>query len=168
MVGAGAISYKHALAYKNIGFEITVCTNRTAATGRRFAEEIGAEFVDSVETLCQDPRVEYVDVCTLPSYRLPVVELCAANKKHVIVQKPMAIDLETAQHMIDAARAAHIQLGVMSAFRFLDSILFLKNAIDSGRLGKILQADAYVKWYRPAEYYVSGMQTTSCGCLVWA
>jgi UDP-N-acetyl-2-amino-2-deoxyglucuronate dehydrogenase len=41
----------------------------------------------------------------------------------------------------------------LSQDRFDDSIQFLKKAIDDGRLGKIIQADAYVKWYRSAEYY---------------
>ena len=153
VIGTGAISYKHALAYKNIGFHITACTNRTADAGRRFAETTGAEFVDSAESLCRRPDVDFVDVCTSPIYRLQAVALCASAGKHVIVQKPIAIDLESAQRMIDIAKAGRIQLGVMSSSRFLDSISFLRKAILADRLGKILQADAYVKWYRPAEYY---------------
>ncbi len=51
-----------------------------------------------------------------------------------------------------SARAG-ITLGVVSQHRFDDSSIFLKKAIADGRLGKILQADAYVKWYRSAEYY---------------
>jgi predicted dehydrogenase len=41
----------------------------------------------------------------------------------------------------------------VSQHRFDDSIQFLKRAIDTGRLGRILAADAYVKWYRSADYY---------------
>jgi predicted dehydrogenase len=92
-------------------------------------------------------------VCTFPAYRLAAVELCDKFHKHVRVQKPMAVDLETARQMISVARNAGIQLGVVSQHRFDDSILFLKAAIDAGRLGRILQADAYVKWFRSAEYY---------------
>jgi predicted dehydrogenase len=50
-------------------------------------------------------------------------------------------------------------LGVVSQHRFDDSTQFLKRAIDAdrlgdaGRLGRILEADAYVKWFRPPEYY---------------
>jgi predicted dehydrogenase len=55
--------------------------------------------------------------------------------------------------MISVARQAGIQLGVVSQHRFDDSTLFLRRAIAQGRLGKIIQADAYVKWYRSAEYY---------------
>ena len=42
---------------------------------------------------------------------------------------------------------------MVSQHRFDDSTLFLKRAIAAGRLGRILQADAYVKWYRTDEYY---------------
>ena len=74
-------------------------------------------------------------------------------KRHIQVQKPIATTLETARAMVDKAKAAGIQLGVVSQHRFDDSTIFLSKALKDGRLGKILQADAYVKWYRSAEYY---------------
>jgi predicted dehydrogenase len=121
--------------------------------GRRFAGSNGAEFVETVEELCRHPEIDIVDVCTFPAYRLPAVELAARHGKHVLVQKPMAIDLETAERMIVVAKDAGIQLGVVSQHRFDNSVLFLKRAVEAGRLGRILQADAYVKWYRSADYY---------------
>ena len=153
IIGTGAISRKHAQAYKNIGYEITVCTNTNAIKGKQFANETGAEFVETYEQVCRHPRVDYVDVCTFPDFRLQPLEICAQSKKHVLVQKPIATNLDTARKMIEIARKAGIQLGVVSQHRFDDSSLFLKKAIADGRLGKILQADAYVKWYRSAEYY---------------
>ena len=170
MIGTGAISRKHAQAYKNIGYQITVCTNHTAAKGKQFAEDVGAEFVPTFEEVCKHPRVDFVDVCTFPDVRLGPVESCAQNGKHVLVQKPMATNLETAKKMIEAAGRAGIQLGVVSQHRFDDSSIFLKKAIADGRLGKILQADAYVKWYRSAEYYsrpIKGSwQTEGGGALI--
>jgi predicted dehydrogenase len=163
IVGTGAIAWKHAQAYKNIGYEITACTDRTAAHGQKFADATGAAFVATPEQLCQHPRVDYVDVCTFPGYRLAAVELCAKHKKHVLVQKPMAVDLETAARMIAVARNAGIQLGVVSQHRFDDSVLFLKRALAAGRLGRILQADAYVKWYRSAEYYARPVKGSWAG-----
>ena len=70
--------------------------------------------------------MDYLDVCTFPGYRLAAVELGAKYGKHVLVQKPMAVDLETAARMIQVARAAGIQLGVVSQHRFDDSTLFLE------------------------------------------
>jgi UDP-N-acetyl-2-amino-2-deoxyglucuronate dehydrogenase len=153
VIGTGAISRKHAQAYKNIGYQITVCTNSNVARGREFAADTGAEFVATAEELCRHPRVDFVDLCTFPDYRLQAVRLCAEAGKHILVQKPMAIDLATAETMIEISRQAGIQLGVVSQHRFDDSTIFLKKAIGDGRLGRIIQADAYVKWWRSAEYY---------------
>ena len=153
LIGTGAIARKHAQAYRNIGFELVACTDRTAPKGHAFAAEWGTAFAASPEELCARGDVEYLDVCTFPAYRLQAVELGARTGRHVLVQKPMAVDLATARRMIEVAKSAGIQLGVVSQHRFDDATLFLKQAIAGGRLGRILQADAYVKWYRSAEYY---------------
>ncbi len=103
LIGTGAISHKHAQAYKNIGYEVTVCTDVYEPAGKRFAEQYGCEFVPTYEELCRHPRVDYVDVCTFPDFRLQPIEICAETKKHVQVQKPMSTNLETARKMIDIA-----------------------------------------------------------------
>ncbi len=153
VIGTGAISWKHAQAYKNIGFEVTVCTDISEANGKKFAEATNSEFVRTYEEVCRHPKVDYVDVCTFPDFRLQPIEICAETKKHIQVQKPISTNLETARQMIEVARKAGIVLGVVSQHRFDDSVIFLKKAIEDGRMGKILQADAYVKWWRSAEYY---------------
>ncbi len=153
IIGTGAISYKHAQAYKNIGWELTVCTDINEKAGEKFCAQFGCQFVRTYQELCRHPQVDLVDVCTFPDFRLQPLEICAEVKKHIQVQKPMSTNLETARKMLDLARKAGITLGVVSQHRFDDSIQFLKKAIAEGRLGKILQADAYVKWYRSPEYY---------------
>ncbi|MGA2879523.1 MAG: Gfo/Idh/MocA family oxidoreductase [Bryobacteraceae bacterium] len=153
IIGTGAISHKHARAYANIGYEVVACTDFHADSARAFAERYGCEYVPSFEELCRHPRVDYVDVCTFPEFRLEPVECCAQAKKHIQVQKPMATNLDTARQMIEIAHRSGIQLGVVSQHRFDDSTQFLHRALCDGRLGKILQADAYVKWYRSPAYY---------------
>jgi predicted dehydrogenase len=158
IIGTGAIAHKHAQVYANIGYEIAACANRVddqphRERGRDFAVRYQTRFVERWQDLCRDPDVDFVDVCTLPDFRLSAVELCAAHKKHVQVEKPIAIDLATARRMLECARLAGITLGVVSQHRFDDASQFLKCAVSGGRLGRILEADAYVKWFRPAEYY---------------
>ncbi|MDW8131484.1 MAG: Gfo/Idh/MocA family oxidoreductase [Bryobacterales bacterium] len=153
IIGTGAISHKHAQAYANIGYKVTVCTDINEQAGRQFAEKYGAQFLPSYEDVCRHPEVDFVDVCTFPDFRLQPLKICAETGKHIQVQKPISTNLETAREMIETARRAGIQLGVVSQHRFDDSSQFLYKAIRAGRLGKILQADAYVKWYRTPEYY---------------
>lgn len=153
LIGTGAIAEKHAQAYKNIGFELVACTNRNAEAGQRFAARHGAEFVTTIEALCGHPRIDFVDVCTLPELRLPVIEACVRFGRSVQVQKPIATDLTTARKMIEIAEKGSIVLGVVSQHRFDNASLFLSEAIAAGRMGRLLQCDCYVKWYRPPEYY---------------
>lgn len=153
LIGTGAIANMHARAYGNIGFEISACFNKTEARGKDFAQRWNTRLVGSVEELCQYPGLDYVDVCSFPDSHLEPVRLCAAVKRPIMLQKPMATNLAEARQMLELARGSGIKLGVMSQHRFDDSTLFLRRAMAAGRMGNILQADAYVKWFRSDEYY---------------
>jgi predicted dehydrogenase len=153
ILGTGAIANKHAQAYKNIGFELVACSNKTASRGEDFAKRWSTHFVADAKELCQLRGLDFVDVCTFPDSHLEPVEACAAIKRPVQLQKPVATSLKIAREILEVARAAGINLSVVSQHRFDDATIFLKRALAAGRLGKLLQADAYVKWFRSDEYY---------------
>lgn len=153
LIGTGAIAHKHAQAYHNIGYQIVAVNNKTEERGRAFAEKWGGTFYPDWRDVCTHPEVDFIDLCTFPDVRFEPLKVAADAGKHVQVQKPIAIDTATAQAMVDYAKARNVRLGVVSQGRFNDAMLFLKKAIDAGRLGKIFQADAYVKWWRSEEYY---------------
>ena len=153
IIGAGAVARKHARAYLNVGYRIAGCSNFHQESGRPFADECGAPFVADYRALCRDPEIDFLDICTFPEFRLEPVEAAAASGKHVLVEKPMATNLESAGRMIELARSRGIVLGVVSQHRFDDASLFLSRAIPAGRLGTLIECDCYVKWYRSAQYY---------------
>jgi len=153
LLGTGAIANKHAQAYKNIGFELVACSNKSEARGLEFATRWGGQFLHDFRDLCRFPGLDFVDVCTFPDFHLEPLEECAAIERPIQVQKPIATNLATARQMVERARAAGILLSVASQHRFDDATIFLKRALPAGRLGKLLQADAYVKWFRDDAYY---------------
>ncbi len=153
MIGAGAISHKHAESYREIGYQLVAVNDIFPEAGKKFAEKWGCEFVADYRDLCRRADIDYLDVCTYPNFRLQAVEACAAAGKHIMVQKPMATSLEAARKMMEAARAAGITLGVISQHRFDAGSMFLHKAITAGRLGRLLEADCYVKWHRSQAYY---------------
>ncbi|MBZ5576146.1 MAG: Gfo/Idh/MocA family oxidoreductase [Acidobacteriia bacterium] len=160
ILGTGAVSRKHAEAYRNIGYELVACSGLDPSRGQVFAAQHRCEHVERWQDLCRHPRVDFVDLCTFPDFRLEPVALCAQAGKPVLMEKPISVTLESARRMLDAARAAGILLGVVSQHRFDVASQFLKRAIDAGRLGALLQADAYVKWYRPPVYYARPVKGT--------
>ncbi len=170
ILGTGAIANKHAQAYRNIGFRVVACSNKTEARGREFANRWGAEFFSDYIDLCRYPGLDYIDVTAFPDFHLQPVRVCAEIGRAILVQKPMATNLDDARQMLELTRAAGITFGVVSQHRFDDSTIFLKRALTAGRLGKLLQADAYVKWFRSDEYYsrpIKGSwQTEGGGALI--
>jgi UDP-N-acetyl-2-amino-2-deoxyglucuronate dehydrogenase len=160
IVGTGAIANLHARAYANIGFVVRACTDIDQAAAARFAAATGAERLDSIEAIAAHPEVDFVDVCTLPDVRVEPVTLAARHGKHVQVQKPIAANLAAAREMVAVARDAGIVLGVVSQHRFVAASQFLIKAIADGRLGRLLQCDAYVKWYRSDAYYARPIKGT--------
>ena len=153
LIGTGAISHKHAQAYRSIGYPVTLCYNKTREKAQAFADQYGARVATTIEEVCTSPDVDFIDLCTFPDVRLEPLKLAADHGKHIQVQKPIATNLATAREMIAYARAKNVRLAVVSQHRFDDAMIFLKKAIAGGRLGKLLQADAYVKWWRSEEYY---------------
>src|SRR5690606_10065154 len=79
----------------------------------------------------------------------------AQKTKHVLTEKPLEITLGRADQMIKACRENKVKLGVISQRRWDPGMIELKEAVESGRLGKLILGEAYIKWYRDQKYYDS-------------
>ncbi len=158
IIGTGAIADKHAQAYRSLGFDLRACCNESAARGNDFAARWQCQFIPDYRELCRLPGLDFVDVCTYPNFRLEPVEACASIRRPVQLEKPMATTLPVGQQILQIAQVSGIKLSVISQHRFDDSTIFLKRALGAGRLGKVLQADAYVKWFRSPDYYARSIK----------
>jgi predicted dehydrogenase len=79
----------------------------------------------------------------------------AAAKRglHVLVEKPIDINLEQADALISCCEAAQVRLGVIFQDRTKPDIRKLKQLVMSSGMGKPTLVTALVKWYRPPTYY---------------
>ena len=121
IVGTGAIANKHADSYKEIGYQLVAASNRTEEKGRDFCKRYGAEFVPDYRDLCRRSDIDFVDVCSFPDSRLAITREAVTHGKHVLVQKPIALDIEDAEELMRLAQQAGLQLGVVSQYRFGDA-----------------------------------------------
>jgi predicted dehydrogenase len=87
-----------------------------------------------------DPEIEAFDIC-LPTYlHAPVAIEALEAGKHVLVEKPMALDGDSAQQMIDAARRHNRVLMVAQVLRFFPAYTALEHALANGNLGRVHSA----------------------------
>ncbi len=116
---------------------LTGATDPIAAARAQFESDFGAPTFDSVEALCASPAIDAVYVATPHQFHADHVCIAASAGKHVLVEKPMALTLDECSRMIDAARAAGVQLIVGPSHSFDRPILRTREIIDSGIYGQV-------------------------------
>ncbi len=157
VVGAGNIAAAHIDAVSRLpNARLTGVASRTFEKAKALAERQGTKAYDSVEKAVGDPEVDVVAVCTPSGAHLDVALMAVGAGKHVVVEKPLEVTSERARRLVDAADTAGVALATIFMSRFGDANAFVKRAVDDGRLGRLVQGDAYVKWYRDQAYYDSG------------
>ncbi len=149
IIGTGYIGQgAHLPAYQKMQDEglariVAVCDINEEAL-RAASEKFGIAhtFTDYRKMLEMD-EIAAVDVCT-PNYlhKQPVVDALAAGK-HVLCEKPLAVNAQEGAEMVAAGRAAGKQLGVALNVRFGAGAQAVKRFIDDGRLGEIYYARAH-------------------------
>ena len=154
IVGCGVIGPFHAEALSRIPEArlVAVC-DAVPERARSLADRFGCDWVESYEALLARADLEVVCICT-PSGLHAAMGIAAAQAgKHVVVEKPLALRTVDADRLITACEAAGVALGGILQYRFTDAAQRVKEAVESGRLGRIFLASADVKWYRPPAYY---------------
>jgi predicted dehydrogenase len=129
-----------------------------SALSRRSAEKAAAAAAEysiphvfqSTEELCRCPDVDAVFVTSPDSFHLRDVLIAAEHKKHVLCEKPMAMNVNEATQMVNAARSAGVLLGVAHCFRFEQSLHRIRERISSGDIGQVV--------FARAEFSYSGLQ----------
>ena len=126
--------------------------SRTKARAEAFAGRFGADAAyDDLEDLLSDRRIDVVYVATEVDRHADLTIAAVEAGKHVLVEKPMALDAQQCRSMIDAAERNGVRLSVAYYVRFFEKPEVMKELIDQGALGQIVRANVRVMYlYDPA------------------
>ena len=154
LLGAGLVAPFHArsLAEAEGGELVAICDTDTERA-ERLAGGLASgtpSIYDSLERMLADPAVDAVNVLTPNHLHHDAVVACARAGKHVITEKPPAMSLRETDAMIEACREAGVKFGCTVQCRIRKAVQAAKAALDQGRLGRMLHADAYMKFHRDA------------------
>ncbi|MGO4123229.1 Gfo/Idh/MocA family protein [Inquilinus sp. YAF38] len=114
--------------------------------------ELAARVYDSVEALCADGAVEAIYIASPHQLHLEHVRLAVGHRKHILVEKPMALSIADCRAMIAAARAAGVHLLVGHSHSYDAPYLKSAELIRTGRFGRprMIVATTYTDFlYRP-------------------
>lgn len=114
---------------------------RDGAAARDFARRHGvAAWTDDAQQVIADAAVDLVYVATPPSSHLQYVRAAAAAGKHVLVEKPMALNAAEGRAMVAACAAAGVELFVAYYRRFQPHVLRMRALLAEGAIGRPVQA----------------------------
>lgn len=156
IVGCGLVSKLHVAAIEKIeNAELIGVFNTPKSYAEDFAKKHNCRVFDTYEEMLNCEDIDIVNICTPSGTHAPLAVEAANHKKHVMVEKPMAITKQQMDELTAAVEQNNIKLAVISQFRFNENIQKVKKAIENGELGDIIIGDIYMKYYRSPEYYSS-------------
>ncbi len=143
IVGAGNIAQSaHLPAYaKRDDIEIAAIADLNLARAQGAAEKFGipAAF-DSAEALLAGAQVDCIDICVWNRWHCDVAVAAARAGKHILCEKPMALNLEHALRMKEAVEAAGVTFMMAVPTRYGTESQYLARMVAEGRLGEIYYA----------------------------
>jgi len=144
LIGLGLISRKFA---KGLAFVPDAEVYAVASRSQEKADAFGAEFgaancYGSYEDLANDPNVDVAYIGTPNNYHLEHTLLCLKAGKHVLCEKPFAVNAKEAQVMIDCAREKNLFL--MDAFwtRYFPAMVKLRELLADKVIGDVMLVTA--------------------------
>ena len=154
VIGCGRISVMHFVSLGVIEeVELVCCCDIKKDRADAAAIEYGVKAYTSYEEMLEREALDAVHLC-LPHYLHSKVAVYAFERGvHVLTEKPMDIDYESAYYAVERAKELGVTYGVIFQCRYNNSARLVKDAVTSGRLGRIISARSTLTWTRPDDYY---------------
>lgn len=154
VIGCGHIGKRHAeMITRNDECELVAMID-VKEKGLLGIDKYDVPFFKSLEEFF-DSKTE-VDVVTIASpngYHAEHAMSALEAKKHIVVEKPMALTKQDAEKVIFKALQVHRQVFAVMQNRYSPPSEWIKNLIESGRLGKIFMVQLNCYWNRDERYY---------------
>ncbi|ONK21037.1 oxidoreductase [Bacillus sp. VT-16-64] len=154
IVGCGHIAKKHAEGIKNTpGATLVAVCDTIPSNMEWYVQECQAVAYQDYDEMLKNPKIDVVNICTPSGSHAPLAIKAAEAKKHVIVEKPIALTIKDADAIVEACKKNKVKLSVLHPNRFRPAMMELKKMMDEGRFGKLSHANATVRWNRNQQYY---------------
>jgi len=156
LVGCGRIARRHAelLGHGQVeGASLAAVADIVADKAKSVAARFGVPWFTDMHEMMARASPDVVVILTESGLHAEHAVALAPHGKHIIVEKPMALTLDDADEMIRACDRHGVRLFVVKQNRFNLPVVKLREALDGGRLGKLVLGTVRVRWCRRQEYY---------------
>lgn len=157
LIGCGRISPNHIEAAKKNGLRFSaICDidpDRMAEKAKAFDLPDSVHRYTDYRELLKAEKPDLVAIATESGKHAAIALDCIGSGCHCIIEKPIALSIADADAIIQAATQKGVRVCACHQNRFNKSVQKIRQAVESGRFGRMLHGTAHIRWNRGQSYY---------------
>lgn len=176
IVGFGWAAGAHLKSFTELpGYQpVAIMTRRNLDPARIKADYgVDVRMYHDYDAFLRDEKIDIVDICTPHPFHAEQAVKAAEAKKHLIIEKPIALTFEDTVRMIEAVERNGVMTSVCFEVRFISVAKAMKSIIDQGLIGNVYYAECDYfhgigPWYKQFEWNIKkdmgGSSLLTAGC----
>lgn len=160
LIGCGRIAVNHVKAAVNNKLDIVaVCDILPEKMEALLAKQGLADdrsiqrYTDFKRMIAEHPEIQLISIATESGLHAEIALYCIERHINVIIEKPMAMSIADADKIIAAAKENNVKVSACHQNRFNVAVQKMRQALETGRFGKLSHGSIHVRWNRNKEYY---------------
>ncbi|MFW5631231.1 MAG: Gfo/Idh/MocA family protein [Acetivibrio ethanolgignens] len=159
LIGCGRISTNHIKAAVNNRLEVVAVCDVVPERMEVILAKHGLEKDKSIKRytgykkMIEENELDFVSIATESGLHGEIALFCIGQGLHVIIEKPMAMSLEEADKIISLSEEKGVKVAACHQNRFNIAVQEMRQALETGRFGKLSHGSIHVRWNRNQDYY---------------
>ena len=161
LVGCGRVAEKHIKAMRHLRHKVSsiLLVDPLPAARARILDLMTvsqrklARGYDSLEELFRERKPDIVAITTPSNSHYALARLAIENRCHLLIEKPMTLDLEEAKDLIQLGRMEDTRIALGHIYRYFPLVNLLQHELSVGQHGRILHGSVHVQWGHDQSYY---------------
>lgn len=155
IIGCGRIASRHIDAIKSVAdAELVAVCDLVEERAKKYAGECGIKYYTNYHEMLRTEDIDVVNIMT-PSGMHPehAIEIMKKYKKHIVIEKPMALKISDGEEMIATAKEIGVGLFAVLQNRYNKAVKKIREGIVQGLFGKLVMGTVRLRWARGQSYY---------------
>lgn len=110
--------------------------------------QYGIQFTDQLEDILDDSEIQLAVICTPPKFHYELACKCLESGKNVLVEKPFCSSVAETEALLQLAKEKNLTVMPFQNRRFDSDFMTLKQVIESGVLGELVEVESHFDYYR--------------------
>lgn len=177
LIGCGRIAVNHVKAVVNNQLEFVAACDKELSNIEQLLEKTEYEKADFVrkyddykKMIEENPNLELVAIATSSGVHAEIALYCIDKGINVIIEKPMAMNMKDADEIVKRSEEMGVVVCACHQNRFNVAVQKTRQALETGRFGKLSHGSIHVRWNRNKSYYEQapwrGTWAEDGGCLM--